>query len=105
MLRIVCLKLSIFGVKRVSDESFCTRTLVHKIMPVDKMWPLHAFKLILWLVAQSMTIGVERGCMSARREPNERSRSARLGRGIGRGEKTRSKKKSLRPELNWGPTG
>ena len=27
MLRIVSLKMSIFGVKRVSDEYFCTRTL------------------------------------------------------------------------------
>ena len=27
MLRIVCLKMSIFGVKRASDESFCTSTL------------------------------------------------------------------------------
>ena len=30
VLRIVCLKMSIYGVKRASDENFCTRTL-HKL--------------------------------------------------------------------------
>ena len=56
------------------------------------MWPLHAFKLILWL-APGMTIEAERGCMSARREPNERSRSAGLGRVLGE-EKKQDPKRS-----------
>jgi len=40
-----------------------------------------------------MTIEAERGCMSARREPNERSRSAGLGRVLGE-EKKQDPKRS-----------
>jgi len=43
--------------------------------------------------------------MRARRKPDEKSRDAGFGRVLGAGEKRRVKKKSLRPELNWGPTG
>jgi len=43
--------------------------------------------------------------MRAQRKPDERSRGTGFGRVLGVREKARVKKESLRPELNWGPTG
>ena len=69
------------------------------------MSSLHAYTSTLRPVVQGMRIGRERCWMRARRRLNERIRDAGFGRELRAGKKTRSKKKSLRPELNWGPTG
>jgi len=69
------------------------------------MWLFHAFALTLRPVVQGKAVVVERCWISTRRKPDEKSGEARFGRELRVGKKTRSKKKSLRPELNWGPTG
>jgi len=47
VLRIVCLKMSIFGVKRASDEKFCPRTVLYKraLLPGHN-WSQHSKSLI-----------------------------------------------------------
>ena len=75
------------------------------IKPEDRMRALHAFTLISLPASQGIRIGVERCWIGTKRMPDERSRNPCLCRVVGEGKKTRSKKKSLRPELNWGPTG
>ena len=65
---------------------------------------LCAFTWISQPIAQGTTAEAARCWISARIELNERSGDARFGTLLGSG-KRRCKKKSLRPELNWGPTG